>query len=105
MLPPLDVVEADETYYGRTKEKKALSQFRLMQSRVLMSVFAVAFGVKQTSLPRRKMSGYGPYPTSTSALHTSAFGSKADMTLCGNPLSRLLFGGKADMRYCTAYVR
>jgi hypothetical protein len=50
MLPPLDVVEADETYYGRTKEKKALSQFRLMQSRVLMSAFAVAFGVKQTSL-------------------------------------------------------
>jgi hypothetical protein len=27
-------------------------------------------------------------------LHTSAFGGKADMTLCGNPLSRSVFGVK-----------
>ena len=28
------------------------------------------------------------------ALHMSAFGGKADMTVCGNPLSRSLFGAK-----------
>src|SRR5262249_1988594 len=33
------------------------------------------------------MSAFGPKQTSASALHMSAFGGKADMTLCGNPLS------------------
>jgi hypothetical protein len=28
----------------------------------------------------------------------SAFGGKAEMTVCGNPLSRSLFGGKADIK-------
>src|SRR5262245_41853998 len=35
------------------------------------------------------MSAFGPKQTCTSALHMSAFGGKADMTVCGNPLSWL----------------
>src|SRR5262245_54574960 len=34
------------------------------------------------------MSAIGPKRTSLVALHMSAFGGKADMTLCGNPLLR-----------------
>jgi hypothetical protein len=40
------------------------------------------------------MSAIGPKRTWPSALHMSAFGGKADMTLCGNPLSRSLLGAK-----------
>src|ERR1700755_3524095 len=39
------------------------------------------------------MSAYGPKQTSASALHMSAFGGKADTTLCGT-LSRSLLGVK-----------
>jgi len=35
----------------------------------------------------------------------SAFGGKADMTFCENPLFAVAIGGKADMPFCTAYVR
>src|SRR4029450_2258800 len=40
------------------------------------------------------MSAIGPKRTSLIALHMSAFGGKADMTVCGNPLSRSLLGAK-----------
>jgi len=40
------------------------------------------------------MSAYGPKQTWALALHMSAFGGKADMTVCGNPLSRSLLGVK-----------
>jgi hypothetical protein len=40
------------------------------------------------------MSASGPKRTWVSALHMSAFGGKADMTVCGNPLSRSLLGAK-----------
>src|SRR5215471_7936297 len=40
------------------------------------------------------MSAYGPKQTSLFALHMSAFGGKADMTVYGNPRSRSLFGAK-----------
>ena len=36
------------------------------------------------------MSAIGPKRTSLIAPHMSAFGRKADMTVCGNPLSRSL---------------
>jgi hypothetical protein len=39
-------------------------------------------------------SAIGPKQTWPSALHMSAFGGKADMTLCGNPLLRSLLGVK-----------
>jgi len=35
----------------------------------------------------------------------SAFGGKADMTLCGSSLFAVAVGGKADVAFCTAYVR
>jgi hypothetical protein len=40
------------------------------------------------------MSAIGPKQTSASALHMSAFGGKADMTVCGKSLSRSLLGVK-----------
>jgi hypothetical protein len=40
------------------------------------------------------MSAIGPKQTKASAPHMSAFGGKADMTVCGNPLSRSLLGAK-----------
>jgi hypothetical protein len=40
------------------------------------------------------MSAIGPKRTSLVAPHMSAFGRKADMTLCGNPLLRSLLGVK-----------
>jgi len=49
------------------------------------------------------MSTFGPKQTFASALHMAAFVGKADMTVCGSPLSRSLFGGKADMLFCAAY--
>ena len=42
----------------------------------------------------RPMSAIGTKQTSPSALHMSAFGCKADMTVCANPLSRSLLGVK-----------
>jgi hypothetical protein len=47
----------------------------------------------------RLMSAFGPKRTSLIALHMSAFGGKADMTLCGNPLSRSLLGAKRTSRF------
>jgi hypothetical protein len=38
------------------------------------------------------------------ALHMSAFGGKADMTICGMSGFAVAVGGKADMGWCTAYV-
>src|SRR5262245_37283442 len=40
------------------------------------------------------MSAYGPKQTCPSALHMSAFGGKADMTVCRCPLLRSLSGVK-----------
>src|SRR5262249_6023088 len=40
------------------------------------------------------MSAIGPKQTSSFAPHMSAFGGKADMTVCGSPLSRSLLGVK-----------
>jgi hypothetical protein len=40
------------------------------------------------------MSAYGPKQTSVDAPHMSAFGGKADMTLCRNPILRSLLGLK-----------
>jgi hypothetical protein len=40
----------------------------------------------------QSISAYGPKQTWASAPHMSAFGDKADMTLCGNPLLRSLLG-------------
>ena len=40
------------------------------------------------------MSAIGPKQTSPSAPHMSAFEGKADMTVCGSPLSRSLLGVK-----------
>src|SRR5215475_14374758 len=40
------------------------------------------------------MSAFGPKRTSLVALHMSALGGKADMTVCGCPLSRSLLGVK-----------
>ena len=40
------------------------------------------------------MSAFGPKQTLPLAPHLSAFGSKADITVCGNPLSRSLLGAK-----------
>ena len=51
------------------------------------------------------MSAIGPKPTSLVALHMSAFGGKADMTLCGSSLLRSLLGGKADIALCANYLR
>ena len=40
------------------------------------------------------MSAFGPKQTSLVAPHMSAFGGKADMTSCGDPLLRSLLGLK-----------
>jgi len=45
------------------------------------------------------MSAFGPKRTSLVAPHMSAFGGKADMTVCGNPLSRSLLGVKRTCRF------
>jgi hypothetical protein len=50
------------------------------------------------------MSAIGPR-TSLAAPHMSAFGGKADMTICGMSAFAVAVGGKADMPFCTAYVR
>jgi hypothetical protein len=44
------------------------------------------------------MSAIGPKQTCLVAPHMSAFGCKADMTLCGNPLLRSLLGVKRTWR-------
>jgi hypothetical protein len=43
------------------------------------------------------MSVYGPKQTSLVASHMSAFGGKADMTVCGKSAFAVAIGGKADM--------
>src|SRR5262245_26716326 len=45
------------------------------------------------------MSAFGPKQTSATALHMSAFGGKADMTVCGSPLSWSLLGVKQTLRF------
>jgi len=50
------------------------------------------------------MSAFGPKQTLAVALHESAFGGKADMTICGMSACAVAFGGKADMPFCTAHV-
>jgi hypothetical protein len=51
------------------------------------------------------MSAIGPKQTWAIALHMSAFGGKADMTICRMSAFAVAIGGKADMTFCTAYVR
>jgi hypothetical protein len=51
------------------------------------------------------MSAIGPKQTCVAALHESAFGGKADMTVCGNFAFAVAIGCKADMACCSAYVR
>jgi hypothetical protein len=51
------------------------------------------------------MSAIGPKRTFLAAPHMSAFGGKADMTVCGESAFAVAIGGKADMPFCTAYVR
>src|SRR5262249_31880515 len=55
-----------------------------------------AYEVPQQPSP---MSAFGPKQTWHAAPHMSAFGGKADMTLCGNPLSRSLFGVLSEVHY------
>jgi hypothetical protein len=50
------------------------------------------------------MSAIGPKQTWAVALHMSAFGGKADMTICGMSAFAVAIGGKADIAYCGAYV-
>ena len=45
------------------------------------------------------MSAFGPKQTWASVLQMSAFGGKADMTSCENPLSRLLLGVKRTLLF------
>jgi hypothetical protein len=47
-----------------------------------------------TNLSLNSTSAFGPQRTLTCAAPMSAFGGKADMTLCGNPLLRSLLGEK-----------
>jgi hypothetical protein len=49
------------------------------------------------------MSAIGPKQTSLAAPHMSAFGGKADMTLCENPLLRSLLGVKRTW-FCAAHM-
>ena len=51
------------------------------------------------------MSAFGPKRTSLAAPHMSAFGGKADMTICDMSAFAVAIGGKADMAFCIAYVR
>ena len=66
-----------------------------------------------------KISAFGTKQTYRVALHMSAFRGRADMTVCGNPLSRSLsgakrtclfalhtsaIGGKADIRYFALHM-
>jgi hypothetical protein len=50
-------------------------------------------------------SAFVPKRTSIAAPHMSAFGGKADMTVCGKSAFAVAIGGKADVPFCTAYVR
>jgi hypothetical protein len=47
------------------------------------------------------MSAFGPKRTSLVAPHMSAFGGKADMTVCGSPLSRSLLGAKRTWAFAS----
>src|SRR4030095_15911287 len=47
------------------------------------------------------MSAIGPKRTSLVGPHMSALGGKADMTVCGNPLSRWLLGVKRTSLFAT----
>jgi hypothetical protein len=51
------------------------------------------------------MSAFGPKQTCSFAPHMSAFGGKADMTVCGKSAFAVAIGGKADVPFCTAYAR
>jgi len=50
-----------------------------------------------------RMSAFGPKQTCSFAMHMSAFGGKADMTICMSAFA-VAIGGKADMPVCAAYV-
>jgi hypothetical protein len=50
------------------------------------------------------MSASGPKQTWMNAPHMSAFGGKADMTICGMSAFAVAIGGKADMTCCAAYI-
>jgi hypothetical protein len=52
----------------------------------------------------RLMSAIGPKQTWPRALHMSAIGCKADMTICGMSAFAVAIGAKADMGCCTANV-
>ena len=49
---------------------------------------------------RWRMSAIGPKQTWASALHMSAFGGKADMTICDMSAFAVAIGGKADIACC-----
>ena len=51
------------------------------------------------------MSASGPYRTSASALHMSAFGGEADNDRLRKSAFSVAIGAKADTTFCTAYVR
>ena len=51
-------------------------------------------GDKADMIFAARMSAIGPKQTRALALHMSAFGGKADMTVCGCLLSRSLLGAK-----------
>src|SRR5215813_8267965 len=50
------------------------------------------------------MSAIGPKQTCAGALHMSAFGGKADITVCGKSAFAVAIGGKADMLFCAVHV-
>jgi len=50
------------------------------------------------------MSAFGPKRISLTAPHMSAFGGKADITVCGMSAFAVAIRGKADITVCGAYV-
>jgi hypothetical protein len=51
-----------------------------------------------------RMSASGPKQTCVNALQASAFGGKADMAFCGNPLLWSLFGVKRTSHFAAQNV-
>jgi hypothetical protein len=74
-------------------ELKATPQLNLRASRQVVVVRHKHGHEEQTTNPST-VSVSGPKRTSLFAPHMSAFGGKADMACCGNPLSRSLSGVK-----------
>ena len=70
-------------------DQKNLGRDRVYTSKLVRT------GISSMTMHRAvTMSAYGPKQTSLVAPHMSAFRGKADMTVCGNPLSRSLLGAK-----------